>query len=378
MKTSDFEYHLPPELIAQQPLPDRATARMLVVSRKTGGLEHRHVADLPEFLRTGDLLVVNDTRVIPARLFGHKIKTGGRIEALLIEERKGAESACSSRSSERQAVLRTTTTSENRVMESVWEAMLKASRSPDSGSLLELASGRIQAEVVARLANGHALLRLTHNQPLMEILNQEGVPPLPPYIKRPHPKAETSQTAIDRDRYQTVYARAPGAIAAPTAGLHFTPELLERLKRQGIKHACVTLHVGPGTFKPVTADTVEAHRMEPERYCVPEETARLICETHERKGRIIAVGSTVVRTMETVATEHGDVVAAEGRSGLFIHPPYSFRVVEAILTNFHLPASTLLMMVSAFAGQDLIRRAYATAILERYRFYSYGDCMLIV
>ena len=429
MKTSDFDYALPPELIAQAPAPERAAARMLVVRRAGGDFEHRRVADLPEFLQPGDLLVLNDTRVIPARIFGRKEKTGGRVEVLLIEERQAIP--CSGRSLERHAVLRTAAppdqqdavlrtaappdqqdvvlrtaaTSENRGAENIWEVMLKSSRPTPAGSFLELAAGLIRAEVLAQLGNGRALLRLTHDRPLMEILEQEGVAPLPPYIKRPPgagPAVRAADGAMraadgagratdgagratdgagratDRERYQTVYARVPGAIAAPTAGLHFTPDLLERLTQRGVGHACVTLHVGPGTFLPVATETVEEHRIEPERYAVPAEAARRIVEAQERKGRIVAVGSTVVRTLETVAAERGGVVPAEGRSGLFIYPPYRFRVIRALLTNFHLPQSSLLMMVSAFAGPELIRRAYAAAIRERYRFYSYGDCMLIL
>jgi S-adenosylmethionine:tRNA ribosyltransferase-isomerase len=264
------------------------------------------------------------------------------------------------------------------VTTSVWEVLLKASSTPEPGSFLELASGRIRAEVISRLGSGRFLLRLNHDQPLMDILNEEGVPPLPPYIKRRQAGADGRQTALDRESYQTVYAKVPGAIAAPTAGLHFTPDLLEALARRGIEHAAVTLHVGLGTFKPVTTATVEAHRMEPERYGISAETACRLRAARTGSGRIVAVGSTVVRVLETVMAEQGDLVPAEGRSRLFIHPPYNFRAVQALLTNFHLPASTLLMMVSAFAGRELIRHAYATAIRERYRFYSYGDCMLIL
>ncbi len=366
MNTSEFEYYLPPELIAQQPPPNRTDARLMIVRRASGTLEHRHVADLPELLRPGDLLVLNDTLVIPARLFGRKPTTGGRVETLLIEERRD------------MALPGTEGRQPDLSQSSVWEVLLKASRTPAPGSWLELANGRIRAEVLDLLGNGRALLRLVYDQPLMDILERDGVPPLPPYIKRTAAVANVPQTDLDRKRYQTVYARAPGAVAAPTAGLHFTPELLECLARRGIERAALTLHVGLGTFKPVSSATVEAHRMEPERYCVSQETAQSITEAQQRRGRIIAVGSTVVRTLETVATDHGAVAAAEGRSCLFIYPPYTFRVVGALLTNFHLPASTLLMMVSAFAGQELIRHAYATAIRERYRFYSYGDCMLII
>jgi S-adenosylmethionine:tRNA ribosyltransferase-isomerase len=357
MKTSDFFYHLPPSLIAQQPSSDRAQARMMVIQRATGAFDHRRVADLPTFLRPGDLLVVNDTRVIPARLYGQKADTGGpahrslgvggRVEILLIEE----------------------------TAPSVWNALLRA-RHTKPGARLELAGGQVQAEILAVKDGGRVTLQLRHERPLLEILETDGVTPLPPYIKRVH--SDAPERAADRERYQTVYARNPGAVAAPTAGLHFTEALLTTLERQGVRHAAVTLHVGPGTFKPVTVAEVEQHRMDAERYTVPEVTARLIRETRATKGRIVAVGSTVVRTLETVAAEHGAVTASQGRSDLFIYPPYKFRVVDALLTNFHLPSSSLLMMVSALAGRELILRAYAEAIRERYRFYSYGDCMLIV
>lgn len=353
MKTSDFDYYLPPKLIAQHPLPDRVQARMMVIQRATGTFDHRRVADLPAFLRPGDLLVVNDTRVIPARLYGHKTATGGGVEILLIEE----------------------------TAPGVWEALLRA-RHAKPGVRLELADSQIQAEVLAVKDEGRVTLRLRHQRPLLEILATDGVPPLPPYIKRV--RSDASERAADRERYQTVYARVPGAVAAPTAGLHFTEALLTTLEQQGVRHATVTLHVGPGTFKPVIVAEVEQHHMDAERYTVPEATARLIRATRGARGRIVAVGSTVVRTLETVAaahgavTAHGAVVASQGRSDLFIYPPYTFRVVDALLTNFHLPSSSLLMMVSALAGRELILRAYAEAIRERYRFYSYGDCMLIV
>lgn len=347
MQTADFDYILPPDLIAQQPAPERAQARLMVIHRSTGRLEHRRVGDLADLLQAGDLLVVNDTRVIPARLFGRKADTGGQVEVLLVEE--SAPDA--------------------------WEALLRA-RNVQSGTRLILASGQIEAEVVAVKAAGRVILTLRHDRPLPEILEQEGRPPLPPYIKRP--RADYPGRAEDRARYQTVYARVPGAVAAPTAGLHFTADLLKTLEQRGIRQATVTLHVGPGTFQPVTSAVIEDHRLEPERYRLPAETARRINETRAQGGRIVAVGSTVVRTLETVAVEHGGIVPAEGRSALFIHPPYTFKVVDVLLTNFHLPRSTLLMMVSAWAGPDLIRRAYQTAIAERYRFYSYGDAMLIV
>lgn len=347
MKTSDFFYHLPPELIAQQPSADRSQARMMVIHRADGNFEHRSVADLPGYLHPGDLLVVNDTRVIPARLYGCKAATGGSVEILLIEE----------------------------TAPDVWEAFLRA-RHAKPGARLELAGGQVQAEVLAVKDEGRVTLRLCHEHPLFDILETAGVTPLPPYIKRA--SAGESQRALDRERYQTVYARNPGAVAAPTAGLHFTEALLNTLERRGVRRAAITLHVGPGTFKPVTVAEVEQHRMDAERYTVPPETARLIRETRAARGRVVAVGSTVVRALETVAAAHGMVTAAQGRSDLFIYPPFAFRAVDAMLTNFHLPSSSLLMMVSALAGRELILRAYDEAIRARYRFYSYGDCMLIV
>src|SRR5450759_2144504 len=262
MKTSDFFYHLPPELIAQHPLPDRAQARMMVIQLASGTFDHRRVADLPAFLRPGDLLVVNDTRVIPARLYGQKAGTGGRVEILLIEE----------------------------TTPGIWDALLRA-RHTKTGARLELAGGRVQAEVLAVKDEGRVTLRLRHERPLLEVLATDGVTPLPPYIKRV--RSDTLERAVDRERYQTVYARNPGAVAAPTAGLHFTEALLTTLEQQGVRHAAVTLHVGPGTFKPVTVAEVEQHRMDAERYTVPEVTARLIRATREAKGRIVAVGSTV-------------------------------------------------------------------------------------
>ncbi len=349
MQTSDFSYQLPPELIAQHPLPDRAQSRMLVIQRATGAFAHRLVADLPAFLRPGDLLVVNDTRVIPARLFGRKVGTGGNVEILLIEE----------------------------TAPDVWDALLRA-RHTKLGAQLELAAGQVQAEVLAVQEGGRVTLQLRHARPLLEILETDGVTPLPPYIKRA--RSDAYWRTEDSARYQTVYACNPGAVAAPTAGLHFSASLLAELEKRGVRRAAVTLHVGPGTFKPVTVAEVDQHRMDAERYTVPAVAARLIRETRAAKGRIVAVGSTVVRTLETVAAAnaHGTVGAAQGRSDLFIYPPYKFRVVDALLTNFHLPCSSLLMMVSALAGRELILEAYAEAIRERYRFYSYGDCMLIV
>ncbi len=349
MKTAEFTYALPPELIAQSPLPERAQSRMMVVDRRGGAIRHARVADLPGILRPGDLLVLNDTRVIPARLFGRKSDTGGRVEVLLVEETAPDE----------------------------WDVLWRASRPPRPGSGLELAGGCIRAEVLEPPRHGLLRVRLHYQGNFMELLEAHGQPPLPPYIKRPAGGNAPEQTAEDRRRYQTVFARQPGAVAAPTAGLHFTDSLLADLAARGIRNVKITLHVGPGTFRPVTCASIADHRMDAERFIVPAETADAFNAARHAGGRVVAVGSTVVRTLETAAGPDG-LAAGAGRSSLFIHPPYRFRAVDAMLTNFHLPASTLLMMVSALAGLELTRQAYALAVRERYRFYSYGDCMLIL
>lgn len=348
LRTKDFDYELPPELIAQEPAPERALSRLMLVNRATGTLSHYRVFDLPFLLKEGDLMVVNDTRVIPARVCGRRLKTGGKVEALLVEE-------CAP---------------------GLWKAMLRSSGHPGAGEHLELAGGKIVSRVHSLDAGGFVFLELRHEGDLLKILSEEGRPPLPPYIKRPK-GAANNRDALDRERYQTVYARLPGAIAAPTAGLHFSKELLDELVRKGVQRAGVTLHVGPGTFLPVRCDLVKDHRMEEERFIIEEAAARAINRAIDEKRRVVAVGTTVVRTLESAAAG-GKVKAACGRTGIFIYPPYQFRIISALLTNFHLPRSTLLMLVSAFAGMDLIRRAYKTAVAEKYRFYSYGDCMLIV
>jgi S-adenosylmethionine:tRNA ribosyltransferase-isomerase len=350
MKTAEFDYVLPPERIAQQPLADRAMSRLLVVERRTGSLTHAHVRNLAEYLRAGDLLVLNDTRVIPARIEGVKEGTGGRVGLLLLEEKSAG----------------------------VWEALCRASGRVRAGQALVLGSGRLKGRLVSTGANGRVSVELSGPRPVMEILEEEGLPPLPPYIRRSRQGGGPEQRARDRERYQTVYARMPGAVAAPTAGLHLTRELLDELERKGIRHVMVTLHVGIGTFKPVSADDVDDHVMEAERYLVSPEAAQAVNAARSARGRIVAVGSTVARTLETACDEQGFVREGEGRTSRFIRPPYRFRAVDAMLTNFHLPRSTLLMMVSALAGRELVRRAYDEAIREGYRFYSYGDCMLIV
>ena len=346
MKTADFDFELPLELIAQHPAQRREQSRMLVVRRREGVLEHRRFLDLPQYLNQGDLLVVNNTRVIPARIFGRKPVTGGKVEILLLEE----------------------------VRPGTWDILLHAARRPKVGSLITLGDGQAVAVLLSDGEKGRATIRIECSRPWLEVLEEIGEPPLPPYIKR----SEVRDQRSDRERYQTVYAKYAGAVAAPTAGLHFTDEIFQTLEKQGVGKAEVTLHVGLGTFRPVDAENVEDHRMEPERYAVPAETARRIEDTKKSGGRVVAVGSTSVRTLETAAAEHGRVVACSGRSSLFIHPPFQFKVVDAMLTNFHLPKSTLIMMICALAGRELILRAYQEAVKEKYRFYSYGDCMLIL
>lgn len=364
MKTVEFDYVLPPDLIAQHPAARRDGSRMMVLHRREKRWEHRAFSDLPEYLSKGDLLVLNNTRVVPARAYARK-PTGGKVEFLFLEEVAPGE----------------------------WDVLLRARRRPRPGESVTLGAHA----VVTLLADGdlgRARVRVEAARPLAEILEDVGEMPLPPYIKRapcdpwPVPRGETRASGTrstehgtrdtDRERYQTVYARERGAVAAPTAGLHFTPDLFAKLEAQGVGRAEVTLHVGLGTFRPVSADQVEDHRMEAERFAIPAATADKIAGARAGGGRVIAVGSTTVRTLESSAARNGAVTAESGRSDLFIYPPYDFKVVNAMLTNFHLPKSTLLMMVSALAGREFILRAYEEAVRERYRFFSYGDCMLIL
>jgi len=344
MKTNLFDYPLPPELIAQHPPERRELARMMVLHRDSGKIEHRTITDIVDYLHAPDVLVLNNTKVIPARIFGHKAASGGKVELLLLEETKPAE----------------------------WKVLMKTSRRPKIGDELTLCSGKARASMLYDGEQGEAVLKIESDRPLMEILDEEGVPPLPPYIARKNQTPE--QIKEDKKRYQTVYATEPGAAAAPTAGLHFTPELLQTLEDQGVKKAELTLHVGLGTFRPVSAEIITDHEMHHERYVVSERAAQTISTAKSAGGKVVAVGSTSVRTLESVAP----IQAAEGSTNIFIYPPYEFKMVDAILTNFHLPQSTLLMMMSAFATREQILRAYEVAVRGKYRFFSSGGCMLIL
>lgn len=346
VKTSAFDYTLPAELIAQEPAARRDESRMMVLDRGRRAWAHRLFSDLPEYLRAGDLLVLNNTRVIPARLFARKPGSGGRAEIFLLEEERPG----------------------------VWQVLLRCRRRPLAGGQLALEGGGF-VEILAHGEQGAATVRFHIDQPVLEYVEAHGHTPLPPYIKRENGKRKTEE---DRERYQTIYARVAGAVAAPTAGLHFTPAMFERLDRSGVARAEVTLHVGLGTFRPVTAERLQEHVMHAERYMVPPDTADAVARARAAGGRIVAVGTTTARTLEAVALRHGGVVADSGRTDLFIYPPYTFRAVDVLLTNFHLPQSTLLMMVAALAGREFVLEAYAEAVREKYRFFSYGDCMLIV
>jgi S-adenosylmethionine:tRNA ribosyltransferase-isomerase len=337
--TRDFDYDLPPASIAQEPAP-RGESRLLVLDRQ-GSDRYARVRDLPRLLRPGDLLVLNDTRVIPARLHGRSAG-GGKMEILLLE----------------------------RLADREWEALVKPGRRARTGSLIQIEEG-LAAEVVDKREDGPShRYRLRFSEPIEPHLDRLGHIPLPPYIHRP-------DTPEDRERYQTVFARRPGAVAAPTAGLHFTAELLREIEAAGVETARVTLHVGLGTFKPVAAERVEEHRMESERYEIGEEAADAVRRARTAGRRIVAVGTTVVRTLESAAKAgDGEVRAGSGATELFITPGFRFQAVDALLTNFHLPCSTLLMLVSALAGRERVLAAYAEAVREGYRFYSYGDAML--
>lgn len=340
MKTSDFYYDLPQELIAQDPLADRSSSRLLVLDRNTGEMEHKVFRDITDYLQPGDCLVVNNTRVIPARLMGVKEDTGAGIEVLLL----------------------------TRKSDNVWETLVKPGKKARPGARIVFGDGLLKAEVLEVAEEGNRLIRFEYEGIFEEILDRLGQMPLPPYI---------THQLQDKNRYQTVYAVHDGSAAAPTAGLHFTPELLEKIEAMGVKLAHVTLHVGLGTFRPVKVEDVTQHHMHSEFYMVEEDQARLINETKQAGGRIICVGTTSCRTLESAADENGVLHAGSGWTDIFIYPGYRFKIMEGLITNFHLPESTLLMLVSAFADEEKIKKAYEEAVRQRYRFFSFGDAMLI-
>lgn len=354
MRTADFNYSLPPDLIAQHPAAERDQSRLLVLRRTSGSVSHQTFRSLPEFLAPGDILVFNNSRVIPARLRGMNPKTHGMFELLLLEENGPND----------------------------WWALVRPGKKARIGTrvLIDRSAESIEAEVVAINDAGHRRFRFHGTDDIGKELERIGEVPLPPYIQRAIP----GQSTEDLDRYQTVFGRIAGSVAAPTAGLHFTAQLLDACHRRGVETCFVTLHVGLGTFAPVKTASVAQHVMHEERFEIDELAAGAIRQARDRGGRVVAVGTTTVRVVETVARDHGEIIALRGRTRIFIHPPYDFKVVEGLLTNFHLPRSTLLMLASAFAspgkldGREKVLAAYAEAIRERYRFFSYGDAMLIM
>ena len=341
MKTSDFFYDLPEELIAQDPLEDRTASRLLVLNRETGAIEHKIFSDVIDYLNEGDCLVINNTRVIPARLIGEKEGTGGKVEVLLLKRRSN----------------------------DVWETLVKPGKKLKPGAKITFGDGRLRAEVLEVVEEGNRLVKFHYEGIFEEILDSLGEMPLPPYITH---KLE------DKEMYQTVYAKYDGSAAAPTAGLHFTKELLSKIEEKGIKIASITLHVGLGTFRPVKVDDVNNHHMHTEWYEVNAEAADIINETKRNGGRVICVGTTSCRTIESVADENGYMKAKTGETDIFIYPGYKFKIMDGLITNFHLPESTLVMLVSAFAGKENVLAAYETAVKERYRFFSFGDAMILI
>ena len=340
MKTSDFYYDLPKELIAQDPLRDRSASRLMVLDRVSGEITHRHFHEITQYLHPGDCLVINDTKVIPARLYGRREETGGAVEVLLLR----------------------------RMDADTWETLVRPGKKARPGTKLFFGDGSLRGEVVDVVEEGNRLIRFSYDGIFEEVLDRLGEMPLPPYITH---KLE------DRSRYNTVYAKHEGSAAAPTAGLHFTPELLQQVEDMGVKIARVTLHVGLGTFRPVKVEDVTQHHMHSEFYVISEEAAETVNRTKEAGGRIISVGTTSTRTLESAADEDGRIHPCSGWTEIFIYPGYRFKCIDGLITNFHLPESTLLMLVSALAGKEHIMNAYEEAIRERYRFFSFGDAMFI-
>ena len=340
MRTKDFYFDLPEELIAQTPIVQRDASRLLVLNKEDGAWEHKHFFDLPGYLRRGDCLILNNSRVLPARLLGNRVPGGGACEVLLLIDRG----------------------------DNVWECLVRPGKKMRKGAQISFGNGELTAEVVDELPGGNRLVKFCYEGIFLEVLDRLGKMPLPPYIK-----AELQ----DRERYQTVYSKVNGSAAAPTAGLHFTPELLEQLQAMGVNIGYVTLHVGLGTFRPVKEDEITAHEMHSEYCVIPQETADLINETKANGGRVICVGTTSCRTIESWAQEDGTMQASAGWTNIFIYPGYRFKVLDALITNFHLPESTLIMLVSALAGREQTLAAYEEAVKERYRFFSFGDAMFI-
>ena len=340
MKTSDFYYDLPQELIAQTPLERRDGSRLLTLNRFTGATAHHHFYELPDFLKPGDCLVLNNSRVLPARLLGHREPTGGAVEVLLLQD-KG---------------------------DGVWECLAKPGRKIHTGTKLSFGEGQLTATVVGEESEGKRLVQFHYEGIFLEVLERLGKMPLPPYIK---------EELEDGERYQTVYSKINGSAAAPTAGLHFTEELLAKIEAKGVHLAYITLHVGLGTFRPVKADEITEHHMHSEFCMISAETAQLLNDTRKNDGRIVCVGTTSCRTLESFANEDGTFEERSGWTDIFIYPGYRFKAMDALVTNFHLPESTLVMLVSAFAGREHILSAYEEAVRERYRFFSFGDAMFI-
>ena len=340
MKTSDFYYDLPQELIAQEPLKVRSESRLMVLDKHSGEIEHKHFYDIADYLNEGDTLILNDTKVLPARLYGTKEDTGGAIEFLLLHKH----------------TLDT------------WEVILKPGRRAKPGARFVFGNGELKAEILEVINDGNRLVRFEYDGVFEEVLDRLGEMPLPPYITK---KLE------DKNRYQTVYAKNAGSAAAPTAGLHFTPELLEKIKKKGVNIGYVTLHVGLGTFRPVKADEISDHKMHSEFYILPEETAELVNKTKQSGKRVVSVGTTATRVLETAGLSGLPLKKQTGWTDIFIYPGKQFNVIDALITNFHLPESTLIMLVSALAGRDNILNAYNTAVREKYRFFSFGDAMFI-
>ena len=340
MNVSDFYFDLPEELIAQDPLEDRASSRLLVLDKESGDVKHRHFRDVLKYLKKGDCLVLNDTKVIPARLFGTKVGTDAKIEVLLLKRKS----------------------------DNVWETLVKPGKKMREGAEVSFGNGLLKGKVVGVVDEGNRLIQFEYDGIFEEILDQLGQMPLPPYI---------THQLQDKNRYQTVYAKHDGSAAAPTAGLHFTKELLEEIEAMGVKIAHVTLHVGLGTFRPVKVETIEEHHMHSEFYIVEEEEAKKINDTKTEGGRVICVGTTSCRTLESATGEDGILKAGSGWTQIFIYPGYKFKILDCLITNFHLPESTLVMLVSALAGKERVMAAYEEAVKERYRFFSFGDAMFV-